>query len=135
MPPFQQETTPDPPVKKERGGSDNEDEDATEENDSSATEIEEENYDDYVRPRRRRGGKPQHGDRHRDRQRKRREMQRDSSGSDLPEEVYAKRTCRTRGMVSYQFKEYDDLIKSAIQEDLQDPRPPRPRGQSTYFQG
>ena len=40
--------------------------------------------------------------------------------------MYAKRTCRTRSAVSYQFKEYDELINSAIEDDLREPKPPRP---------
>ncbi|XP_005111492.1 uncharacterized protein LOC101854765 isoform X3 [Aplysia californica] len=32
-------------------------------------------------------------------------------------EVFAKRTCRTRSTVSYQFKEFDELISNAIEDD------------------
>lgn len=46
--------------------------------------------------------------------------------SPLPEEVYAKRSCRTRSNVSYQFKEFDELINQAIEEDIKLPKPPRP---------
>lgn len=32
-------------------------------------------------------------------------------------EVMAQRTCRTRAVVSYQFKEFDELISNAIEDD------------------
>ncbi|KAK7469832.1 hypothetical protein BaRGS_00036161, partial [Batillaria attramentaria] len=54
----------------------------------------------------------------------------ESDGSPLPEEVYAKRSCRQRSSVSYQFKEYDELITAAIEEDVRAPKPPKPPGRS-----
>ena len=108
--------------------------DDREEEEEENEELEEEaagGDDDYIRPKPRKtkaSGRRQRRPAHRpSHSRKRQERQQEEDSLDgLPEEVYAKRTCRTRSTVSYQFKEYDDLIKSAIEEDLSEPKPPRP---------
>ncbi|KAG1663682.1 Remodeling and spacing factor 1 [Nymphon striatum] len=41
----------------------------------------------------------------------------DSGGNQV---VYSKRTCRNREGINYRFKEYDELINSAIQEEIAD---------------
>ena len=100
-----------------------------EEEEEEQEEVEEED-DEFIRPRhrQRKHHRSQRPSSHRPgRSIKRHDRERDDSGSPLPEEVYAKRTCRTRSTVSYQFKEYDDLINSAIEDDLRDPKPLKPR--------
>ena len=53
---------------------------------------------------------------------------------DFPSEAeVTKRTCRARQSVNYQFKEYDDLINNAIEQDLSLPRTPRPCGLCECF--
>ncbi|GFN75751.1 chromosome alignment-maintaining phosphoprotein 1 [Plakobranchus ocellatus] len=74
----------------------------------------------------------QRSSRRKERQRhKRRKAGRRSGGGTSPEvEIYAKRTCRTRSNVSYQFKEFDELISNAIEDDKPCPRERKP-GRST----
>ncbi|XP_064615181.1 remodeling and spacing factor 1-like [Liolophura sinensis] len=56
-----------------------------------------------------------------------------SSSRPKEEEVFLQRTCRARTSVSYQFKEYDELINSAIQDDVKEPPPPGiSRGKDMY---
>lgn len=39
---------------------------------------------------------------------------------DVPDEVYSKRSCRSRQSMSYRFTEYDNLINSAIGDDIKE---------------
>nr|KAG5688708.1 hypothetical protein BaRGS_029534 [Batillaria attramentaria] len=105
----------EPPVKKER---------IQYEDDDDYEEDEEEEE------RRRQRIRASHKHSHRSGHGHKRDKRGESDGSPLPEEVYAKRSCRQRSSVSYQFKEYDELITAAIEEDVRAPKPPKPPGRS-----
>ena len=47
---------------------------------------------------------------------------------------FVKRSCRSRNVISYKFDEFDDMINTAIKEDLENPQPYNPgKGIYHYF--